>query len=140
MAQIIFSEGSNKPPAPKHAKPQLLVNILDGLAVSRPYALYAEYPVSATTYADGFFKVNYAQFANAVNGMAWWLETNLGHGKNFEPLAYLGPSDIRYNALLLGAVKAGYKVRGPFVRSVSHVFTLFAKILLHIDVFYLYSQ
>ena len=34
----------------------------------------------------------------------------LGPGKDFETLAYIGPLDVRYNALLLGAVKAGYKV------------------------------
>jgi hypothetical protein len=110
MAQLIFSEGNN-PRTALHRKPQLLVNILDGMARTRPQALYAEFPVSATTYADGFFKVNYAAFANVVNGMAWWLETNLGRGKNFETLAYIGPHDIRYNALLLAAVKTRYKVR-----------------------------
>ncbi|TVY16316.1 Non-canonical non-ribosomal peptide synthetase FUB8 [Lachnellula arida] len=109
MAQLIFNEGNN-PHTVAHQKPQLLVNILDGMAYTRPQALYAEFPVSATTYADGFFKVNYADFANAVNGMAWWLETNLGRGENFETLAYIGPNDIRYNSLLFGAVKTGYKM------------------------------
>ncbi|TVY78113.1 Non-canonical non-ribosomal peptide synthetase FUB8 [Lachnellula suecica] len=109
MAQLIFNEG-NSSPTILHRKSQLLVNILDGMARTRPQALYAEFPVSATTYEDGFFKVNYAAFANAVNGMAWWLETTLGRGENFETLAYIGPNDIRYNALLLGAVKTGYKM------------------------------
>ena len=30
--------------------------------------------------------------------------------QTFETLAYIGPNDLRYNVLILGAVKAGYKV------------------------------
>ena len=43
---------------------------------------YAEFLVSAITYAHGFFNVNYADFANAVNDMDWWLGINLGCGEN----------------------------------------------------------
>lgn len=81
------------------------------MAKARPQTLYAELPVSPTTYDDGFIKVNYADFANLINGLAWWLKDTLGVGVNFETLAYIGPNDVRYNGLLLAAVKAGYKVR-----------------------------
>jgi hypothetical protein len=40
----------------------------------------------------------------------WWLHRTLGPGESFETLLYLGPNDLRHNILLLGAVKAGYKV------------------------------
>lgn len=89
---------------------RLLVSIVDELAAQKSEVIYAEYPVSATTYDEGFRKITFPEFANAINGVAWWLHDTIGPGKNFETLAYIGVLDIRYNALLLGAVKAGYKV------------------------------
>ncbi|KAK5054558.1 hypothetical protein LTR84_001449 [Exophiala bonariae] len=89
---------------------QLLNHVVDRRAREEPTAIYAEYPISSTGYEQGFLKITYADLANAINGLAWWLHNTIGPGKNFETLAYIGPLDIRYNALLLGAVKAGYKV------------------------------
>jgi hypothetical protein len=48
--------------------------------------------------------------ANAINGMAWWMKSELGESKRFETLAYFGPWDPRYIIVLLASVKAGYKV------------------------------
>lgn len=93
------------------ARNETLTNIVDYRAKKTPQALYAEFPVSATSYDAGYRKINYAQIANAINGVAWWLNKTLGPGKDFETLAYIGPNDMRYNVLILGAVKAGYKVR-----------------------------
>ncbi|KAJ9624372.1 hypothetical protein H2204_010825 [Knufia peltigerae] len=89
---------------------QLLNHVVDRRARNTPDAIYAEYPVSTTGYDEGFLKVTFKDFANAINGLAWWLHNTIGPGKDFETLAYIGPLDVRYNALLLGAVKAGYKV------------------------------
>lgn len=91
-------------------KPDILINIVDCRAKRTPRALYAEFPVSATTYEEGYKKITYEDFANAVNGAAWWLEKTLGRSENFDTLAYIGPNDLRYNVLILGAIKAGYKV------------------------------
>ena len=88
----------------------LLPHLVDKRAVLTPDTLYSEYPVSALTYDEGYRKITYNDFANAINGVARWLVETLGSGKDFETLAYIGPNDIRYPALLLGAVKAGYKV------------------------------
>ena len=59
---------------------------------------------------DGFKDVTYRSFANAINKAAWWLEAKLGKSRNFEVLAYTGPSDIRYPIIVYAAVKVGYKV------------------------------
>ncbi|KAF2446773.1 NRPS-like enzyme [Karstenula rhodostoma CBS 690.94] len=87
---------------------ELLPNIIDHLAKVAPSTPYALYPNSPTTYDEGYRTVTYKDFANAVNGFAWWLSDNLGTSENFDVLAYFGPNDVRYTALLLGAVKAGY--------------------------------
>ncbi|PYI07034.1 acetyl-CoA synthetase-like protein [Aspergillus sclerotiicarbonarius CBS 121057] len=88
---------------------QLVPHIVDHYATVKPEAIYAEYPVSLVTYEDGYRPITFKAFANAVNGIAWWLVEKLGPG-NGEILAYVGPNDLRYPALVLGAVKAGYRM------------------------------
>ena len=110
MATIQFSEGVDVP-VPLSPKKKLLNNIVDGMAKTRPSALYAEIPNSLTTYEAGFRKITYEILANAINGVAWWLKKTLGTSQTFETLTYIGPSDLQYVIMLLGAVKAGYKIR-----------------------------
>ena len=88
----------------------LVPNIVDHRAKDEPDMLYAEYPVSTLSYEEGYRKITYRDFANAINGIAWWLQEVLGPGQDFEALAYIGPNDLRYPALILGAAKAGYTV------------------------------
>ncbi|CCD52801.1 similar to AMP-binding enzyme [Botrytis cinerea T4] len=106
MASILFEEDALKPIRRK----QLLNNIVDGLAKVRPGTIYAEVPRSSISYEFGYRKISYANFANAINGLAQWLHDTLGPAENFPTLAYIGPNDFRYNALMLAAVKAGYKM------------------------------
>jgi hypothetical protein len=108
MSSILFSDSST-PPRPIMMK-QILVHVVDGMAKSQPFAVYAEYPYSLTNYELGYRKVTYDDFANAINGLAWLLLEALGRGSGFPTLAYIGPNDLRYNALTLACVKAGYKV------------------------------
>lgn len=93
-----------------HFTGNLVPHLVDKRAALTPDTLYSEYPVSTLTYDEGYRKITYREFANAINGAARWLVDTLGPGKDFETLAYIGPNDIRYPALILGAVKAGYKV------------------------------
>lgn len=102
MAELIHHEGLGK---------QLLNNIVDGAARTTPDSVYAELPRSPVDLSQGFRQVTYREFANAINGIAWWLHNSLGPSKAFETLTYIGPNDLRHNVLLLGAVKVGYKVR-----------------------------
>lgn len=92
------------------ARSQLLPHLFDYYGQTIPDDIYAEYPVSPMTYEHGYRQVTYRAFANAVNGVAHWLTEKLGPG-NGEILAYVGVNDVRYPALALGAVKAGYCVR-----------------------------
>lgn len=114
MATLQFSEGSDSPTVP-HRKKQLLPNIVDGMAKARPEAIYAEIPRSSTSYELGYRKITYKNLANAINGVAWLLEKHLGRGKVHETLAYISPNDLGYIFMVLGAVKAGYKVCNAFM-------------------------
>lgn len=91
-------------------KDELLPNIVDHQANLDPESLFAEYPVSTLTYDEGYRKITFREFASAINCIAWWLHKTLGPTKDFEVLAYIGPNDLRYPVLILGAVKAGYLV------------------------------
>ncbi|PYH90761.1 acetyl-CoA synthetase-like protein, partial [Aspergillus ellipticus CBS 707.79] len=83
---------------------QLLPHIIDHYAHVRPDAIYAEYPRDDAT---GYQPITYKAFANAINGIAGWLTAQLGPGHG-EVLAYVGPNDVRYPVLVMGAIKAGY--------------------------------
>ena len=88
----------------------LLPRAIDEISASHPDRIWAEYPRSKSSYAEGFNAVTYAQFANAINGTAWWLRQTFGRPEDFQTLAYIGPNDIRYALLLIGAIKSGFKV------------------------------
>jgi acyl-CoA synthetase (AMP-forming)/AMP-acid ligase II len=89
----------------------LIPHVLDYLAETEPDSLFAEYPISAVSYEEGYQSITYKAFANAVNGLAHWIRNSLGEPKHEnEVLAYIGPNDLRYPALVLAAVKAGYIV------------------------------
>lgn len=58
--------------------------------------------------------ISYGELANIVNGLAMWLVKELGpaeQGLENNVLTYVGPNDVRYSALVLAAIKAGYVVR-----------------------------
>ncbi|KAJ5768772.1 hypothetical protein N7520_003331 [Penicillium odoratum] len=86
---------------------QLIPNVIDHYARVKPDAIYAEYPLSSMSYEYGYRVVTYKALANAINGIAKWLIESLGPG-NGETLTYVGPNDVRYPALVLGSIKAGY--------------------------------
>ena len=109
MATLQFTEGTDLPKS-LHRRRQLLPNIIDGMANTRPRALYAETPRSLGTYDEGYREITYGALANAINGVAWLLEKNLGQGRAHKTIAYIGANDLGYVTMILGAVKAGHKV------------------------------
>lgn len=90
--------------------PNLIPCMLDEIARSDPNRVWAETPQSPIGYDSGKRVITYSALANAVNGVAWWLLENLGPAKDFETISYIGPNDSGHNIVLLGAVKAGYKL------------------------------
>ncbi|KAL8802393.1 MAG: hypothetical protein Q9200_006593 [Gallowayella weberi] len=99
------------------ANPDLLENLsppdlrlipcaIDEYARLRPQHLFATFPRSSKV-IDGFRDVTFAEFSNAINRAAAWLDVN---GCQSEPLAYLAPSDLRHIILAVAAVKTGCNV------------------------------
>ena len=91
---------------------QLLPTAVDQIAETEPEAVWASVSISPTGVDAGYQNITYQQFANAINGVAWWLEEQLGRGNTTEPLAFFGTdgTDVRYPILLIAAIKARYYV------------------------------
>ncbi|KAI9750497.1 MAG: Transmembrane osmosensor [Chaenotheca gracillima] len=88
---------------------RLIPNIVDERAQSDPERAVYSIPISREDLSRGFEDISARVFANAVNRIAWWLESELGKGSSFQTVGYIGPHDIRYVLLVLGCIKAGYK-------------------------------
>lgn len=60
---------------------ELLSNAIDLIAGANLKRLYAEIPLSTTSFDAGFRKVTYGDLTNAVNGMALWIHRTLWPSK-----------------------------------------------------------
>lgn len=91
--------------------PDLLPNIVDRRAREKPNQAYGLWPIAQASYEAGFRTITYAQLANIINGMAWWILKHVGPPETGQPvLTYVGPNDVRLTAMILASVKAGYVV------------------------------
>ena len=88
---------------------RLIAQTVDDLATSEPDRVWATVP-KGEEISDGFRDVTFRELANVVDSVAWWLESKIGRSDQFEVLAYLGLSDVRYAILFFAAVKCGYVV------------------------------
>ncbi|KAI9836987.1 MAG: hypothetical protein M1819_000636 [Sarea resinae] len=89
---------------------RLVPRVVDEVATQHPHRAYASIPKSSNL-QDGYRDISYAVFANAINRVAWWLDSTLGKGTSGLPtITYLGPPDLRYFVLAIAAAKVGYKV------------------------------
>lgn len=92
-------------------RPDLMPHIVDRRARERPDQAYGLWPVAQASYETGFHTITYAQLANIINGLAWWIVKHVGPPETGHPvLTYVGPNDVRLTAMILASVKAGYVV------------------------------
>jgi hypothetical protein len=94
---------------------RLIVHTVDDLALYEPDRIWATVPISQDI-NDGFRDFTTVQLANAVNNLAHWLNDKFGQSSQFEVLAYLGVSDVRYAIILFSAIKCGYVVSTTAVK------------------------
>ncbi|KAI0438188.1 hypothetical protein F4803DRAFT_535871 [Xylaria telfairii] len=87
-----------------------LPQLVDQLAHEEPGSIYGSWLVGPSSCSVGVRNVTYAQLSSIVNGLAWWLVKQLGPDRRGEVVAYVGPNDIRFTALLLATIKTGYKL------------------------------
>ncbi|KAL8893579.1 MAG: hypothetical protein Q9192_005129 [Flavoplaca navasiana] len=102
---------------PKQRGRRLLPTLVDHLAATDPTRPFVSLPKS-NDIKEGFYDVDYATFAAAINRCAYWLDQELGRPRyEFEKVTYMGPSDLRYAIFILAAVKAGYVAFLPSPRN-----------------------
>ncbi|KAH8651039.1 nonribosomal peptide synthetase [Xylariales sp. PMI_506] len=90
---------------------RLIPHIIDETARQDPQREAFQIPRSSDP-KDGWKTVTFKEFANAVNHVAHRIVEISGEPpKNaFPTIAYIGPNDARYVVMMVGAIKAGYKV------------------------------
>lgn len=93
-----------------------LPTLIDNIAVRRPNRPFISLPINNDDLSHGYKDFTFSEFALAVDRCAWWIVSKLGRCREDEKdgtriLTYVGPQDVRYPVLMLGAAKAGYTVR-----------------------------
>ncbi|OTA63356.1 nonribosomal peptide synthetase, partial [Hypoxylon sp. EC38] len=90
---------------------RLVPNIIDEIAKTDPGREVFSIPRSSDPH-DGWKAVTFKEYANAINYIAHRIIETCGVPSpgSFPTIAYIGPNDARYVVILLGAVKAGYKI------------------------------
>lgn len=89
---------------------RLLPTYVAEVARTDPDRLIYNIPNDRRSYAEGLRRITFRDFERIVDRLAWMLEEKLGKSEVAETLAYIGPNDIRYFALLIAVPKAGYKL------------------------------
>lgn len=87
---------------------RLLPQVADAHAKFDPERIWAS--IAHSDISRGFRDVTFKELAHTVNYVAWWIDGKIGRSNDFETIAYMGVSDIRYGFMFLAAIKCGYKV------------------------------
>ncbi|KAI0469801.1 acetyl-CoA synthetase-like protein [Xylariaceae sp. FL0804] len=93
---------------PKYGQ-RLLPVLIDELARHEPRKPWASLPLDDDDISRGYEDISYATFANAINKLAWLIESSVGRSTNFDTVGYLGASDIRYHMMQMALCKTGHK-------------------------------
>ncbi|KAJ6033651.1 hypothetical protein N7444_011422 [Penicillium canescens] len=94
----------------------LLPRAVDDLALTSASGIFCVHPISSDI-SEGWQSITFKRLAGAVNGLAWWIEKNIGQSKSFEVLAYIGANDIRYAIFFLACLKTGHVAFFPSPRN-----------------------
>lgn len=100
---------TRKPLATPDYGRRLLPHLIDERARNNHARPYASIPFTKEP-REGFREISYKEFGNAINRCARWLLGQIGPSKTFDALAYMGPQDLRYQIIVIAAIKAGYVV------------------------------
>lgn len=88
---------------------RLIPTLIDEYAREVPDKTYC-FVARSSLIEDGFEAISYSKFADAISHCSLWMESELGRGRNFDTVAYLGPPDLRTTILIVATIKTGHKV------------------------------
>ncbi|RBR03142.1 hypothetical protein FVER53590_00238 [Fusarium verticillioides] len=91
-------------------KHHVLIDLIHEIATNDPDRVFTYTPSSSDT-QDGWKPVTHLHLANAVDYLAHDISKTVAKSSDDEvpTVAYIGPNDFRYTAILLACVKAGCK-------------------------------
>ncbi|KAH8655767.1 hypothetical protein BX600DRAFT_515460 [Xylariales sp. PMI_506] len=95
---------------PANCGKRLLPVTIDEIASAFPSRPWASMPKDDTDLSKGYEDISYAAFANAINKVAWFLDSKFGHSTTFQTIFYLGAPDIRYHVMQMAVCKTGHTV------------------------------
>jgi hypothetical protein len=88
---------------------RLLPQVVEAIAETDPSRVWASIPISLDV-TDGFRDITFKEMLHAIDFICWWIEYQIGSSRDFETVAYLGPSDMRYSVMLVATMKCRYQV------------------------------
>lgn len=89
---------------------ELFVRRIDDNAKTQPDHVLLRFPKGPDWEREGYQSLNWRQYADGINKIAYWLDETLGASVDNDTIAYSGPSDLRYGILHAAAVKTNRRV------------------------------
>ncbi|KAI1821146.1 acetyl-CoA synthetase-like protein [Xylaria intraflava] len=86
---------------------RLMPVIIDELARDDPNRPWASIPRNDNDLSQGYEDISYEVLANAINKLAWIIDSSIEKSTAFETIAYFGASDLRYPMMQMAACKTG---------------------------------
>ena len=86
-----------------------LPSFIDEIACKDPERPYVSIARSSDA-RHGFRSLDFLTLANCINRCSWWIEEQIGKGRDFDTISYMGPPDLLYAILIVSANKTGHKV------------------------------
>jgi hypothetical protein len=96
-------------------EPRLLPITIDAIAQSDPSRVLAEF-LEAPHHSEETFELTFGLFARVTDRLSWWMSAigKQAELKTFDTIALAGFLDFRHYAMLVAAIKCGYKVPTHF--------------------------
>ncbi|QSZ36628.1 hypothetical protein DSL72_006509 [Monilinia vaccinii-corymbosi] len=101
---------------PSDCGKRLMPHYIHQTAIDEPHRVCISTPLTSEP-RDGFEDITFSQLDKAIDVASVWVEEQLGIGKNFPCIAYIGPHDLRYILLTMAAIKTGHKLFAPSTRN-----------------------
>ncbi|KAK7517253.1 uncharacterized protein IWZ02DRAFT_406008 [Phyllosticta citriasiana] len=93
-----------------------LTRRVDDIANSDPGRTWVTVPLTNDVYGE-WKDITFGELRQAIDGLARWIESKIGAGKDRETVAYLGINDIRYTVVILAMMKTNRKALLPSLRN-----------------------
>ncbi|KAJ8067330.1 hypothetical protein OCU04_004683 [Sclerotinia nivalis] len=95
---------------------RLAAHYIHQVAIDDPHRVCISIPLTSEP-RDGFEDITFCQLDKAIDVASVWVEKQIGIGKDYESIAYIGPHDLRYIVLMIAAIKTGHKLFVPSPRN-----------------------